>query len=192
MNESIFLQINSCAGQNIWLDKFMIFSADWLGYFLILLLITPLLLTFFIRNDRISSWARYALFNWSYYKEMLAVSLVSAFVSRFIFVAIIRFFYYHPRPFLALNNANLLIAKDMESSFPSGHASLYFALATGVYLYNKKLGYIYLASAGLMGFARVFVGIHWPLDILAGAGLGIGTAFLVNFIKEKIPRRVLS
>lgn len=185
MNEILFRKINGLVGQNYWLDQFMVFSAEWLAYFLILLLVTPLLLTFFIRSERISSWVRYALLEWSYYKEMLVISLVSAFVSRFIFVTIIRYFYHNPRPFMALENVNSLISHEATSSFPSGHASFYFALATGVYLYNKKLGYIYLGLAVLMGVARVFAGVHWPLDILAGAILGMVTACAVRFIKTK-------
>ena len=191
MNEVLSREINSWAGQSYWLDRFMIFSAEWLGYFLILLLLAPLLLTFFIRNNRISSWVRFALLKWSYYKEMLAVSIISAIVARFVFVEIIRFFYYNPRPFLVLENVNQLINHEMTGSMPSGHASFYFALATGVCLYNKKAGYIYLSSAGLMGFARIFSGVHWPLDIIVGAVLGIGTAILVKFIKQKVPRRTL-
>src|SRR3989338_715185 len=61
----------------------------------------------------------------------------------------------------------------------------YFALAAGVYIYNKKAGRIYLISAGLIGFARVFSGVHWPADILDGAALGIGTAFLVRHLYRK-------
>jgi len=191
MNEVLSREINSWAGQSYWLDRFMIFSAEWLGYFLILLLLAPLLLTFFIRNNRISSWVRFALLKWSYYKEMLVVSMISAIVARFVFVEAIRFFYYNPRPFLVLENVNQLINHETTGSMPSGHASFYFALATGVCLYNKKAGYIYLILAGLMGFARIFSGVHWPLDIIVGAVLGIGTAILVKFIKQKVPRRTL-
>ena len=183
MNESIFLTINSWAGQNIWLDRFMIFSADWLGYVLILGVI------FYYLRDR------------QKYREMVFFAFGSAIVSRFVLVSIIRFFYYSPRPFLVLQNVHQLLDHDMESSFPSGHAAFYFALAAGVYLYNKKVyppekylffrrvGYAYFALAGLIGFARIFVGVHWPLDIIAGAVLGIVTAWIINFTKEKMPLR---
>lgn len=185
MNISLFQTINSWAGQNIWLDKLMIFSAEWLGYFLILLILTPFFATFFIKNNRFSSLARSLLLEWSYYKEMLIVALGSAIISRFIFISIIRYFYYSPRPFLVLQDVHQLINHEAESSFPSGHAGFYFALAMGVYLYNKKAGSIYLILAGLMGFARIFVGVHWPLDILTGAILGIATAIAAKYLKEK-------
>ncbi len=172
MNTYIFQQINSWAGQNIWLDRLMIFSAHKLGYVLIVLILGAFLID---RNK---------------YRDMAVVSLGSGLVARFGFVALIRYFYYHPRPFLILQEVHLLIAKDMESSFPSGHASFFFALAMGVYLYNKKSGLIFLATAGLIGFARIFVGIHWPLDILTGAVLGIITAIICNELWRRYKDRL--
>ena len=185
MNIQILKIINSWAGNNIWLDKIMIFSAEWLGYFLILLLLTPLLLTLFIKNGIIFSLARSMLLKQSYYKGMLVIAFGSAVASRFIFVTLIRYFYYNPRPFMTLSGVNQLIDHETVSSFPSGHAAFYFALATGVYLYNKKAGYIYFVLAGLIGFARIFAGIHWPVDILGGAILGIITTFLVRYIFQE-------
>ena len=171
INIQLFKLINSWATKNYWLDQLMIFSAEWLGYVLIALLVGAFLM------------------NRGKYWDMVVVSLGSAIVARFVFVEIIRFFYNNPRPFLVLQNVHQLISKDMEPSFPSGHASFYFALATGVYFYNKKAGYIYFVLAGLMGFARIFVGVHWPADIVAGAILGLLTAVVVRFIKQKMPQK---
>ena len=166
MNTELFLKINSWAGHNYLLDQFMIFSADWLGYFLI----AGVALCFL--RDR------------KKYKDMFFVSLVSAIIARFVFVELIRYFYYNPRPFVVLENINVLMNHEMESSFPSGHAAFYFALAAGIYFYNKKAGYAYLDLVGLIGFARVFVSVHWPLDIIMGAFLGIATAVGVYFVNQ--------
>lgn len=168
MNIYLFEKLNNLAGQSPWLDGFMVFSAEWLGYILI-----GAVVLLFLKNKQ-------------KYRDMLLVSLGSAIVARFVLAEIIRYFYYNPRPFVVLKNINVLLNHEMASSFPSGHAVFYFALATGVYLYNKKAGYIYFGLAGLIGFARIFVSVHWPLDIVAGAGLGVVTAIVVNIIKGKI------
>ncbi len=162
-----FRWINDLAGHNVWLDRFVVFAADKMGYLLILFV----LVLFWKRN---------------YFKKVVFVSFGSAIVSRFVFVTIIRYFIYSPRPFLILENMHQLLPED-GSSFPSGHASFYFALAMAVYLYNKKAGYIYLILAGLMGIARIFVGVHWPLDILGGAVLGVVVAYLMErFVSPKL------
>lgn len=158
-----FRLINGWAGHNVWLDRFMIFAADKMGYLLIVFV-----LVLFWKKD--------------YFKKLIFVSWGSAIVVRFVFVGLMRYLVYSPRPFLVLENVNQLMNHEFESSFPSGHATFYFALATGVYLYNKKSGWVYFALAGLLGFARIFVSVHWPLDILSGAGLGIATAVLVNYL----------
>ncbi len=171
-----FRFINDLAGHNVWLDRFMTFAADMMGYFLIV----SVLILFWKKN---------------YFKKIVFVSWGSALVARFVFVAMLRYLIYSPRPFLVLENVNQLMNHEFESSFPSGHASFYFALAMGVYLYNKKAGLIFLMLAGLLGVARIFVSVHWPLDILAGAMLGIATAVLVekvfNYLKQKMPLRAL-
>jgi len=93
---------------------------------------------------------------------------------------VIGLFYYHPRPF-AEGLGNLLISHSNDSSFPSDHATLAFAISLG-FLYSKEY-YIALASfvfAIIVGFARVFVGVHFPFDIVGSLFVSIVSLTLFN------------
>lgn len=89
-------------------------------------------------------------------------------------------FYYHPRPFVE-GLGNLLIAHSKDSSFPSDHASLAFAISFGFWYSKEKL--IAIASfifALITGFARVFVGVHFPFDIVGSFFVAIVAVVLFN------------
>lgn len=75
------------------------------------------------------------------------------------------------------------------SSFPSDHAVLFFALSTSLFFLSRKVGVIAFAYAILfISFPRVYLGFHYPTDILAGAAIGIAIAFAGNskFIKRAV------
>jgi membrane-associated phospholipid phosphatase len=92
------------------------------------------------------------------------------------------------RPYLAHPaHAHLLIARSHDPSFPSDHATGGFALAVAVFLYDRTIGTILLVLAGVLSFARVFVGTHYPGDVVAGALIGGAVAaglFLVPFSRR--------
>jgi len=111
--------------------------------------------------------------------KIVVLSLGAALFSRLIIVEIIRWFYFRPRPFIALQ-VHQLLEHSASSSFPSGHAAFFFALSAVIYFYNKKAGLLFFAASFLIGLARIFVGIHYPLDILAGALIGIFFGWLAN------------
>jgi len=73
-------------------------------------------------------------------------------------------------------------AVENLQSFPSGHAIFFFALSTVIYSFNKKLGIFFLAFSTLMSIARIFVGVHWPSDILAGAILGTIIGVIIKWV----------
>lgn len=85
------------------------------------------------------------------------------------------------RPYLLMPHALLLVGRSADFSFPSDHAVMAGAVAAGLLLVYRRLGLLALLSALLMAFARVYVGAHWPDDVLAGLILGIAVA-LVGFL----------
>ncbi|MDD5605090.1 MAG: phosphatase PAP2 family protein [Dehalococcoidales bacterium] len=96
-------------------------------------------------------------------------------------VEIINNFWQRPRPFEELD-VNLLFYPPTDPSFPSNSASVLFAMAWGIFLYDRKVGSVLLAIAASMGFSRVYVGIHYPLDIIGGAALGFLVALFFTIV----------
>jgi membrane-associated phospholipid phosphatase len=96
------------------------------------------------------------------------------------------------RPYLAHPaHAHLLVARSHDPSFPSDHATGAFALAAGLWLYDRTLGTILLVLAALVSFSRVYVGTHYPGDVVAGALLGAVVAlalFLVPATRRLLER----
>lgn len=121
------------------------------------------------------------LFLWKRNRLMVISAGVSIVVSRLIIAEIVKILLRRPRPYTALEIVNKLIVENNDfKSFPSGHAAIFFAIAMAVYFFNKKLGIAFFISAILISVARVFVGVHWPSDILSGAIIGIISAVIIN------------
>jgi undecaprenyl-diphosphatase len=68
---------------------------------------------------------------------------------------------------------HLVFYPPTDPSFPSNAAAASFALAAGLWVYNRKLGYIFLIPALIISFGRIYMGVHYPLDILGGLVLAI-------------------
>lgn len=89
---------------------------------------------------------------------------------------IIRFINEHldrSRPFVTLDDVNVLFYRPTDPSFPSNAAAYAFAMAAGVWLVNRRMGVIVGVGAVLFAFARVYAGMHYPLDVVGGALVGI-------------------
>ncbi len=163
LNEKIFYFFNSFAGQSALLDSVIVFLAESLPW--IVIFFTFIYLIFLHRN----------LLRFS----MAAITvLFSIMITDVLKWAIFR----HPRPFAALPEVVQLITITPYDSFPSGHATAFGALATGMFIYNKGVGVFFIICALLIGLARIAAGIHYPLDILTGYLIG----FAVTFFSYKL------
>lgn len=119
--------------------------------------------------------------------KMIIYAIVSAVLARLIITELIRYFYPHLRPFEVFNFVPLIY--DYASSFPSGHAAFFFALATIIFIFHKKWGIVYFLGSFIIVLSRIMAGIHWPIDILGGMAVGIGSAVLIKSAGWRILKR---
>ena len=164
----IFYFFNNLAGKSAIFDASIIFLADYFGYFVVAAFFTLLFLAPFYKDK----------------SRVFLTAVISVVLSRFTITEIIRFSYCRSRPFAAHIVKQLV--ETNHCSFPSGHAALFFALAMAIYFYNKKWGAWFFSAAVLMGLARIIAGVHYPLDILGGAAVGILSAYAIFYFAKKI------
>jgi undecaprenyl-diphosphatase len=98
-------------------------------------------------------------------------------------VSLINLLVQRARPFEVLET-NLLFYRPTDPSFPSNSAVVAFALAYAIFIADRKIGLASLGLAAFYGFLRVFVGVHFPLDVIVGALIGIVSVVFVNLFGD--------
>lgn len=163
MNYGIFQWINDLAGRYALLDKGMIFITDSVPY----VVIAFMLFLWFTANKEKRTEKQYTAF-YIVFTVILGLSLN----------ALIHLFYYHARPFITYDVHQLVPHAD-DSSFVSDHSVLVFALAWTLLLRKDSWKYPVLIWAILVGISRIFVGVHYPADVIGGALLSLGAGFVI-------------
>ncbi len=168
MNTQIFFAINHLAGQWVWLDKLGVFFAEYLIYLFAVMVV----LLWFKRDLR----------------KHVYLAIVSAIVSRLIIVEVLKRLVNHPRPYEIVPGIHqILTDSEHGMSFPSGHAVILFSLAFAFYGTRYFWPAVILATLGSV--SRVFVGVHFPLDILASVVIALLTVWLIKrLFKNKLLR----
>ena len=163
----LFLTLNAFAGRWAWLDTVArLFLND---YFVPTLLAVSLILLWFEGEgshiQRIN-------------QRGVVVATLGTLLANILLKGI-NLLYHRPRPFTEYE-VNLLFYQPTDSTMPSNAAVIGFAIATGVWFHHRVWGRVLLIIAFLFGLSRVFGGVHFPLDVVVGAGLGGLSAWLVN------------
>ncbi|MFI7103676.1 phosphatase PAP2 family protein [Streptomyces sp. NPDC050161] len=91
----------------------------------------------------------------------------------------IRAFVERPRPFMDHAGMAVLIPGKSDFSFVSDHATLTMAVGVGLFIAHRKYGLIGIGLALLEGFCRVYMGVHYPTDVIGGFALGTAVALLL-------------
>ena len=180
-DRAVFEFLNGLGGHVPVIDN--MFSGLANDYFLIISLCLVLVALWFGTRDAVQ-------------RKINQMAVISAAISLGIsqaIVDILNVFFYRPRPFTLLPT-HLLFYAPHDSSFPSNAATIAFAAAFGVFFVSRKAGYFALALASVLAFSRVYVGIHYPSDVLGGAAIGAITAWCISVIvknREAWVRRLL-
>ena len=164
MNYTIFHWINNFAGSSALLDKVMIFITNSAPYVAMILM-----LSLWFSNGQ-----KEAAIRKQYTVLYTALSVCTALLLNVLIHAL----YYHPRPFVTYH-VHKLVPHTVDSSFVSDHAVLVFSIAFTMILRKESWKNIALLWAILVGISRIYVGVHYPADIIGGAILAFVTSALV-------------
>ncbi len=171
IEQSLFLFLNSLSGNYFFLDFLFFFFAQ----------ITPYLFIIPFAYLPLRNLKKYGLFS--------GEVILAGFFARYALVWPLRHFFPRLRPFEVLENVNLLLPYKESLSFPSGHIAFLFALSTVVYFHYRKPGTALFALSFIAGVSRVITGMHWPLDVFAGALVGIFGGIVISEIFKIIGKK---
>lgn len=171
INLAIFNFINGGVGQYATLDHFLLFFTNNFTYAVCFVTTVYIVCWFPFRLRDITK--RLHAFHQS-------IEYVFTTLSTWILIHIIKVVTSVPRPFTTLPSINVLSPYEGGYSFPSAHAAITIAIATTVYLHHKRLGFLLYCFAIVVAISRVYVGVHYPKDVIVGGLLGFAVAGLVH------------
>ncbi|MGF7535526.1 undecaprenyl-diphosphatase [Bacillus mexicanus] len=163
MNYELFKSINQFAGSHPFWDALMVFVSE---RALIIYAVVLLLMWLFGKEE---------------HKHTVLVAAVTGIVA-LAFNFIIAHIYFEPRPFVS-HTVNLLVQHKADASFPSDHTTGAFALSIAVLLCHRKIGFWMILFAIMTGISRIYVGNHYPFDVLGSIIISIIVSLLVYKIR---------
>lgn len=176
-NTTVFANINQGAGYYRSLDTIMLFVTHYLPYMMIVIVVAYMLWWY----PRIYRTALGPL-----NRLTQAIEFGCSFATTFVLVQYIKLVIAYPRPFSVLPETVLLVPDQGGYSFPSMHTALTVCVAISVYVHHRRLGLLLFLFALLVGISRMYVGVHYPIDVVVGALIGGGIAGLFHTLFARI------
>ncbi|MEH7012316.1 undecaprenyl-diphosphatase [Neobacillus niacini] len=167
VNENIFRLINDLGKQHSFFNPFFVFIAEYMVVFLAMVVFT----FWFTRKHK---------------NRIMVICGSITFVVAEIIGKVAGKIHSNHQPFAELSNVNKLIEKAVDNSFPSDHTILFFSFCVTFWLFRGGRGFIWVLLAFLVGISRIWVGVHYPADILVGAMISIVSAFVVFRVVPKL------
>ncbi len=174
---NLFLAINQLAGQSQILDVVAKFFAEDVFW------VFPLLL--------VALWFLPAPTPVRRARQQASINAVIALAGALLIAHFSGEWFYRARPFVA-HTVTQLIPYTPDASFPSDHTTLAFTLVVALWFSLGRSRWLWVAVGALIGLARVFVGVHYPTDVLGGALLGatwglLALAFAPSLARVQVP-----
>ncbi len=165
--------IHQLAGASKILDGVGIFFGKYAAYLFVLF--------FLIAAVTRRGWReRISLFLFTAFSLLLASGIIEP---------AINFFFPIDRPFAA-RGFTPLFSQIADASFPSGHATFFFTLATVIFLQmSARWGIVAYIGVFLISLGRVFAGVHYPIDILGGAIIGLLVPLIVRSVLPQLSKK---
>lgn len=112
-------------------------------------------------------------------KAIAVALLLAAFATNIVLKPLAK----RPRPYDSVKGLERLIPEQQDWSFPSGHTTASFAASGIIYLMiSEGLGAAMLALASTIAYSRMYLGVHYLTDVMAGISVGLGSALIVDAI----------
>lgn len=178
INDQIFFFFYNLTHQSVFFDKLVVFLAVHFIYLVIALAFIFLILYHKILSSENSlkkfmgSWREFIILSAS---GGAAYGLAKA----------LKILFHTFRPFDLFEQVKPLFLES-GYAFPSGHTMVASAIAFALFLINRKVGYIFICFALIVGISRIVSGVHFPIDILGGFMLGGAISYLVAYFIKKI------
>jgi len=179
----------------LFLEELMILDQNL--FFTINSITNPFLDPFFVFITYLGSsvfWILAIILLWLDKKRKLSIYLTLAFIIDTVSLFLLKSFFTRPRPYESLSELKILsLDIDLGPSFPSGHTQRAFSGATILSSFYEKFMVPFFVLAFLVGLSRIYIGVHYPFDILTGAINGILFGMIVlslpiKKIKGKLER----